>query len=124
LISPRFIRAGALGALVLLLASCAGSTGTPVPVPSGAVVLRVSNNTFVPADISAPGANGFQLYFDNADTLPHDVVFVAPDGSRAFQSDTFTGVQQRLYNIHALAPGTYKLICDIHPEMHGTLTVP
>jgi plastocyanin len=26
--------------------------------------------------------------------------------------------------VPALASGTYQLHCDVHPEMHGTITVP
>ena len=124
----RELRAGAPTALVFLIAfvvgACSGASATPVPVPPGAVVLTVKDSTFAPEAITAPGAAGFKLYFDIAEALPHNVVFVAADGTRTFQSDTFSGVQQRVYNVPALTPGTYKLICDIHPEMHGTLTVP
>jgi plastocyanin len=111
----------------MVVAACSGAAGTPVPVPPGAVVVTAKDSAFAPADINAPtgaSTSGFQLYFDNADATPHDVVFVAADGTRAFQSDTFTGPQQRVYNVKALPAGEYKLVCDIHPEMHGTLTVP
>lgn len=131
MIRLRVLRAGAPVALVLVLAAflagCGAAAGTPVPIPSGALVITTKNTAFVPADSTAPATastSGFQLYFDNADTTPHNMVFVAADGTRAFQSDTFTGSQQRIYNVPALAAGTYKVACDIHPEMKGTLTVP
>jgi plastocyanin len=88
------------------------------------VVIRVTNSTFEPASVSAPSDATFTLYFDNADALPHNIVLLAPDGSRSFSGDVFTGPAQRVYEVPALASGAYRLHCDVHPEMTGTLTVP
>ena len=82
------------------------------------------NTAFQPAAVTAPSNQGFALYFDNADSLSHDIVFLAADGSRAFAGEIFSGVAQRVYQVPALASGRYTLHCDVHPEMTGTLTVP
>jgi plastocyanin len=108
-----------------LLAGCGGgAAATTVPVPSGALVIRAQDSQWQPAAWTAPSAGGFQLYFDNADTLPHNVVLVASDGTRAFAGDVFTGKAQKVYTIPTLASGTYKVLCDVHPNMVGALTVP
>lgn len=124
-------RAGAIGrpaiagVLLLFLAACSGSpSGTPLPVPSGAVVIRAVDSKWQPSTVELPSSAGFTLYFDNADTLPHNLVFLGADGSRPFGGDVFTGPAQKVYEVPALPAGTYKLHCDVHPEMNGTLTVP
>lgn len=35
----------------------------------------------------------------------------------------FGGASHRLYNVPALAAGTYTFKCAVHPGMSGTLTV-
>jgi len=114
-----------LGALIAALAACSsGSSATSLPIPSGAVVVRVVNAVFQPAAVTAPSNQGFTLYFDNADSAPHNIAFLGADGNPAFKGDIFSGVAQKVYQVPALASGTYKLHCDVHPEMSGTLTVP
>jgi plastocyanin len=112
--------------VVLSLAACAGS-GQPtatLPIPSGALVVRAVDNKFQPAAQTAPAGQPFTLYFDNADTLPHNVVVVGADGSRVLAGDVITGPLQKVYDVPALVSGSYQLRCDVHPEMNGTLTAP
>lgn len=115
-------------AVVLAFAVLAGCTAAPsssaLPVPSGALVVTAKDTKFQPADVTVASGQGIALYFDNEDGVPHDLVIVAQDGTRAFKTDVITGPTQRAYQVPSLASGTYKLHCDIHPEMSGTLTVP
>lgn len=111
--------------VVLSVAACSGS-GQPtatLPIPSGALVVRAVDNKFQPAAQAAPAGQPFTLYFDNAATLPHNVVVVGADGSRVLAGDVFTGPLQKVYDVPALVSGSYQLRCDVHPEMNGTLTV-
>ena len=124
-VSRRLARAAAVLGFAIVVAACgAAPSASPLPVPSGAVVVRAVNSTFEPRSVSAPPGGRFTLYFDNADAFPHDIVLLAADGSRSFSSDVFTGPSQRVYEVPALTSGAYKLHCDVHPEMSGTLTVP
>ena len=117
-------RSAALVSLSFLIGACAGGTpGTAAPVPTGAVQLRVADSRFAPANLSVAPGQPFELYFDNADTLPHNVVIIAADGTRAFAADIFTGAAQRVLHVPALAAGHYRLRCDIHPEMSADLQV-
>ena len=115
-------RSAALVGVALSIAACAGGTpASTIPVPSGAVELRVVNTRFEPAQLSVPANEPFVLYFDNADNVPHNVVIIGSDGGRVFAGDIFTGAAQRLLQVPALAPGHYRLRCDIHPEMSADL---
>lgn len=118
-------RSALLVGLALLLTACTGGTPAPtIPIPSGALVLRAVDTTFKPAQLSVQADQPFELYFDNAVGLTHNVVIVGPDGTRVFAGDIFSGPAQRVYDVPALASGPYQLHCDVHPEMKGTLSVP
>ena len=122
---PRLRQAIPAGLALALVAACTGGASpSPLPVPSGALVVHVQNTAFQPADPSVTSGQGITLYFDNEDAIPHNLVFLAQDGTRVFAGDVITGPTQRVYQVPTLASGTYKLHCDIHPEMKGTLTVP
>lgn len=112
--------------VVMSLAACSGSSQprATLPIPSGALVVRAVDSKFQPAEQAAPAGQPFTLYFDNADTLPHNVVIVGTGDQRLLAGDIFTGPAQKVYDVPALASGTYQLHCDVHPEMYGTITVP
>lgn len=115
----RFI---GLVALALSVSACGGATPTStIPIPSGALELRAADLKFAPSHLSLEADQPFVLYFANADTVPHNVVIVGPDGTRLFVGDIISGSTQQVDDIPALAPGTYKVLCDVHLEMSGTL---
>src|SRR5205809_6095490 len=81
-----------LGGLLASVVACsAGSSATPLPVPSGALVVRAVNTTFQPSQLSAAAGQPFKLSFDNADNLPHNVVLLGTGDVRVFAGDIFTG---------------------------------
>jgi plastocyanin len=113
-----------LAALALLATACAGgSPSSTLPLPSGALVLRAADTKFVPSHLSVEASEPFVLYFDNADTVPHNVVLVGPDGARLVVGDILSGSTQEIVEVPALVPGEYQLRCDVHLEMTGTLEV-
>ncbi len=115
----RFI---GLVALALSVSACGGATQTStIPIPSGALELRAVDLKFAPSHLSVEADQQFVLYFANADTVPHNVVIVGPDGTRVFVGNIISGSTQQVDDGPALAPGTYKLLCDVHLEMTGTM---
>jgi len=40
------------------------------------------------------------------------------------KSDIITGPGTQSLSIGPLAPGAYGFVCDVHPNMTGTITVP
>jgi plastocyanin len=108
-------------ALALVAGCSAQAPGSRLPIPSGALELKATNATFAPARLTVAAGQAFELYFDNRDSMPHNVVIVAADGKRVFVGEIFGGPAQRLLRIPALAPGIYQLRCDIHSEMAGEM---
>lgn len=109
-------------ALTLALAGACGGSSTAVGTPPpGAVVVAAQNEVFVPYSVSAPAGEGFVLYFDNRDASLHNAKLVDGSGTVIVPGELFAGPGSRSASVPALAAGTYKLICDVHPDMAGEL---
>lgn len=135
-----------LAAIALIAAGCAGSApgwtyapappATPVPSvepsdgasaePSGAaadVSISAVNIAFDQTEVAAPADREFTIEFANNDAgVPHNVEIKDDAGTSLFKGDIFNGVETRVYDVPALAAGTYPFICTVHPNMTGTLT--
>ena len=114
-------------ALVAVVA-CAGA-----PAPSGPTksldpnALRISSKDlkFSTDKLVAPAGKPFQIAFDNQEGAPHNVAIYtdASASTKIFAEDVFSGPKQVLYDVPAIAAGTYFFRCDVHPDMKGTLEV-
>lgn len=118
---------GAIGALVVaaqvfLLAGCAGS-GTPTPAGTPVVTLELGtqNIAFDPVTLTAPADVVFAIDFDNRESALHNVT-IRRAGTIYYQGELLSGPGSRTYVVPPLPAGQYEFICDIHPEMVGTLT--
>jgi plastocyanin len=71
----------------------------------------------------APGAP-IQLTFQNADAgIPHNL-HISGSGQDVVKGDIVTGPASQTFAIGPLQPGGYDFVCDVHPNMKGTITVP
>lgn len=107
--------------------SASGGAGGSVASPSAVaadVTITAQNISFTTPTVTAPANRPFTIAFQNLDQgTPHDVDIRNPDGSNAFVGAIVTGVTTTIYQVPALAPGTYPFICKVHPTMTGTITV-
>ena len=115
---------------IVVLAACstgsAGSSGGPAgpSVDPNALTISAKDLKFSTSTLSAPADEPFQIAFDNQEGAPHNVA-IYRDSSAAellFGEDPFSGPAVVVYEVPALAPGTYFFRCDVHPEMSGELT--
>ena len=112
-------------------ASGAPASGAPAGTPAassatGAVVISAFGIKFEQATVNAPAGKPFQISFENKDPgTPHNVVIHQADANGAvlFNGTVFSGVETRVYDVPALAAGTYAFVCIVHPTMVGTLNV-
>ena len=115
-------------------ASAAPATSGPAsapPAPSGSTAvagatLHISalNIAFDTDHLEAPAGQPFVLEFDNNDPgTPHNVEIKDAGGASVFKGQIITGPAKAMYQVPALAAGTYMFVCDVHPTMTGTLTV-
>ncbi len=108
--------------------SGSAAPATSPSAPAGGTVLEISAKgvAFDRAELTAPADQPFQIHFTNHD--PSDAHNIAiregpAPAPEVFKGETFKGVDERIYDVTALAAGTYRFVCTIHPIMAGTLTV-
>ena len=120
-----------LGPIVLAaaLAACSGTSaaadGGAVPAggPSGPTVTVVARDLkFTTPAVSAKAGSPFTIAFDNEDGAPHNIAISDASGAKVFTGDIVAGKQVE-YHVGALPAGTYGFLCEVHPDMKGTLTV-
>ena len=97
------------------------SSGPAQTQPPGSVYLSARDIAFVESSVGGPAGEAFQVYFENLDSVPHNVNVVGSDGVSVAKTDVFNGPSGRILDVPALAAGTYKLYCEVHPEMKAEL---
>lgn len=114
-----------LVAIALVLAACGGSTvSTQLGTISGGPAITAEGLAFDRDELEVPADMAFSLLFENRESAPHNVAVYADESgsSPVFVGEIFGGPGSRVYELPAIAPGTYLFRCDVHPEMRGRLT--
>lgn len=116
-------------ALAATLAACSGASANPASPaapagsPSGEAVTVVAKDvTFTTPAVTAKAGAPFTIAFDNQDGAPHNIVISDPSGAQVFKGEIVSGKKVD-YQVPALAAGSYGFLCEVHPDMKGTLTV-
>ena len=81
---------------------------------------------FSTAEIALPPGAPSTIHFENKDAgVSHDIAIYTDSslGTNLFRGQIITGPASIDYSIPALKPGTYYFHCDVHPTMHGSVTV-
>ena len=71
--------------------------------------------------MSVKAGAAFSIDFDNQDGAPHNIAISDASGSKVFKGDIVAATKVS-YAVPALAAGTYTFICEVHPDMKGTIT--
>lgn len=119
--------AGLCLAAAVGLAACAGNSGPSTPFPSlgaDAVRFTAKGQQFTTQSVHVPADKPWTLALDNQDGLPHNVVIIDKNSNAVFTGTIVNGPTLKTEAAPALSPGDYRFTCAVHPEMHGTLTVP
>jgi plastocyanin len=120
-----------LGPVVLaaVLAACSGSSAAangsvaPAGIPSGDTFTVVAKDLkFTTPAVSAKAGAPFTIAFDNQDGAPHNIAISDASGAKVFKGDIVAGKRVD-YQVGALPAGTYGFLCEVHPDMKGTLTI-
>ena len=117
---------GLLG-LAAVLAACSGVSANPsstAPASGGpagdAISLAAKDLKFSQSQVSVPAGKAFALVFDNQDGAPHNVAISDASGTGVFKGEIVSGTQVT-YQVPALTAGAYTFICEVHPDMKGTV---
>lgn len=89
--------------------------------------LAAKNIAYDQSSLTAVANTPLTIHFDNQDAgVGHDVAIHqgSASGPLEFQGQVIVGPSSVDYQVPALPPGTYTVICIIHPtQMVATLTV-
>ena len=139
----RFLlrRAGAASlvmTLVAVLAACSAPAdsgsgaasgdntgGGTVAVVDGNVDLTANNLVFDASTIEAPAGEAFTITFTNLEVQPHNVAVLTEEGGdEIVRGEVIQGPDETTtVSVPALDPGEYFFLCDVHPQMNGTVVV-
>lgn len=109
-------------ATAVLAGACASGPPTPSGTPpAGAVVISANFSQFAPTSVSAPAGEAFQIWFNNQENVPHNVHVLDAAGTSIKQGEIFNGPAARTLDVPALSAATYRLVCDVHPNMTAEL---
>ncbi|WP_054815751.1 plastocyanin/azurin family copper-binding protein [Nocardia arizonensis] len=95
----------------------ASRTASPGPTKRAAVTVRVDDMAFSPADVTVKVGDTVTWKF--SDRFPHSVQGMG-DKAMGINSPIHTSGE---WSYTFIAPGTYRYLCSLHPEMRGTVTV-
>lgn len=126
----RLTLAFGLVALAAVLAACSGASAAPATsepsaapeAPAGdAVTIVAKDIKFQQTDVAVTAGKPVIVVFDNQDGAPHNIKISDASGASVFKGEIVSGTKVT-YSVPALAAGTYAFICEVHPDMKGTIT--
>ena len=98
--------------------------GGTVAVVDGVVLLTAEDLAFDASVIQAPAGAAFTISFTNNDSAPHNVsVYTEEGGDQIATSDPVNEGETLEVEVPAQDAGEYFFVCDIHPDMNGTIVV-
>jgi plastocyanin len=119
-----FLALAALVALVALIAAACGGAATPAPsIPPGAVVVHAKNLAFDTKELHVPAGTSFSLALVNEDGDTHNIAIRTKpgfDGDVVFRFDPFSAAT-KVFTVGPIPKGTYYFLCEVHPNMSGTV---
>jgi plastocyanin len=99
------------------------ASGEP-PAVTADVTIQAKGIAYVESSFTAPAGKPFTIAFDNEDPgVPHNIELKDSSGAVAYKGEIFNGVETHVYDVPALAAGSYPYICSVHTNMTGTATL-
>ena len=113
----------ALLGLLLAVAGCGGSASPQPTYPPGAIVVTAESRTFSTSELVVPADVAFPLVLVNKDGDSHNIAIRSKqgfDGELIFRHDPIAA-STIVLQVGPIPAGTYYFICEVHPEMTGTV---
>jgi plastocyanin len=124
----RLIATLALATVALAAAACGSTAAAPPASPASpadpnAPAISADQLKFDTAELTVPAGKAFQLSFTNQESAPHNVaIYTDSSASQSVYQGEIFSTATKVYDVPALAAGSYFFRCDVHPDMVGTIT--
>ena len=76
---------------------------------------------FTTPQVTVKAGTALDVTFENQDGAPHNVAISDASGGSVYKGEIVSNTTVT-YAVPALAAGTYTFICEVHPDMKGTIT--
>jgi plastocyanin len=119
-----------LAVMAAVFAACGGTdaappTGQPSAAPSApagdSIVVVAKDLTFLQTELTVPAGEPVEIILDNQEAAPHNIAISDASGASVFKGEIVSS-KQVTNAVPALEAGTYTFICEVHPDMKGTIT--
>ena len=122
----RLVLGLGLVTLAALTIACSGGgeatpSGPVASPPEGAVVIAARDLAFQPTEVTVTAGEPVTIFFDNQEDVPHNIAIKDGTGADVFKGEIINK-QSITYQVDPLTAGTYPFICEVHPNMTGTIT--
>ena len=125
----RLTLAFGMVALAAVLAACSGtSAAEPTAAPAattgtsgGDVSIVAKDIKFQQPQVAVKAGTPLAVVFVNQDGAPHNIKISDAAGKDVFKGDIVSNATVT-YQVPALAAGSYTFVCEVHPDMKGTIT--
>ena len=116
-------------ALAAVLSACSGASaapGTPAapasvdPNAPATPVVTAKDLKFIETSVTVPAGAPSAIVFDNQEGAPHNMKVFDAAGATVFAGEIVSS-SKVTYQLPALDAGSYPFICEVHPDMKGTL---
>ena len=92
-------------------------------VPTAAATIIARNIAFEPTAVAMQAGVPLRIVLQNEDaSVPHDIL-VRRGGQDIAKTEIITGVARAEVSFGPLAAGEYEFLCQVHPNMTGTITI-
>jgi plastocyanin len=92
-------------------------------IPAAATTITARNVEFAPTTVAMEAGVPLRLVLQNEDAgVPHNIL-VRGGGTDIGKTEIVTGIDRAELSFGPLPPGDYEFLCEVHPNMTGTITV-
>ena len=122
----RIVLSLGLVALAALATACSGATAAPATdgpaAPAGdAIVIVAKDLRFQTDAVTIPAGEPVDIVLDNQEGAPHNIAIRDAGGATVFKGEIVSNAKAT-NAVPALTAGTYTFLCEVHPDMVGTIT--
>jgi plastocyanin len=99
-----------------------GASGGGGP-PGGQITIAAEQLKFSVKELRVPADKPFTITFENKDAVPHNVAIYtdAQLTTPLFQGEIFSGPKTVTYQVTPIPAGQHYFVCNVHPNMNGTV---